>query len=217
MDDVVERSESLDDKMLRRPRPHRPNRLYLSLLALVLLFMALSGLLLWRLTETNADLRIANADLRIERDRGRTALQQVKQLNDQLATTTDPAQKAAISDHIQVAVEGKAGQAGPSGLPGLNGLPGAAGPQGIPGENGKDGTDGASGPQGIQGVRGPEGEPGQTGPQGEPGEPGPQGPPGEDASTTTSTSTSTSSTSTTTPTTTTTTGPRFVIPAPTPR
>lgn len=140
-----------------------------------------------------------------------SALQQVKQLNDEIATlqarrsvTTDPAQIDAINRQLidlqaktAVAVEGKAGEAGPPGLPGLNGAPGAAGPQGTPGEAGPAGQTGAQGTPGAAGApgpAGPAGKAGETGPAGPPGPegpPGPQGPPGQDATTTSSSTTTT--------------------------
>lgn len=183
-------------------------RWFAAFMASVLLAAGLFGLVLvlwWRDAQRSQKLAETNSALVKERNATATALQQVKELTDEIAVlqgrraaTTDPAQIDAINRQIadlttktQTAVEGKAGAAGPPGLPGLpglNGVPGAAGPQGTPGAAGPPGQTGAQGPPGAAGSPGPAGPQGKAGETGPAGPPGPQGPAGQDAPTTTTTS-----------------------------
>lgn len=203
MSDVVIRSEQLDTKIEKHDFKQKNYKLIMFLLAVIVLLFSLLVYFIWALFDSNSALTV-------ERNRARNALTVVKQLNEQLATTNDPGQKAALTEKIQTTVEGKTGPSGPPGLPGLNGLPGAVGPKGDPGIQGPTGPQGVQGLQGVQGKQGESGPPGTPGPQGETGATGPQGPPGQDATTTT-TSSSSSSTTTSSSSTTTTTSPALVV------
>lgn len=211
---LAHEADQLDERVAHLQRKARRNNRLVRVLGATLVFLLFVALsLVWTLAHQAQDLRR-------QKNATATALAQVKQLAADQATlqhrqdtTTDPAQKAAISAQqaditakTQTIVEGKAGSAGAPGLPGLNGLPGLPGPPGPPGPAGAagaNGTNGVVGPPGPKGAPGPQGDQGISGP---PGPEGPQGPPGQDAPTTTTTTappptTTTSSSSTTTTTT----------------
>jgi collagen triple helix repeat protein len=222
MSDAEQRSDELNERMEEVGRRSGGDKLVPALMGLLTLLFLLSCFLGWQA------IRQAQ-DLRAERNRAATALQQVKQLTDRqaeldkrYAETTDPAERDAIAaqrseltNQAAQVVKGEAGPAGPPGIPGLNGLPGPAGPQGSQGVSGAPAPAGGQGPTGsagTPGVPGPQGKPGEAGP---PGPEGPQGPPGEPAPTTTTTTPTTAPPhNDPPPTTTTTTAPPLLLGGP---